>query len=150
LGEQLLKRHGPSNGLCALCGAWEDYNHIFFTFPTAGVRDLLSCDWNPAGAGNFIALAQGLNNPLRRLAWFMFAAQFWTLWNIRYKLAIEGNMIGNPTDVFYQMFIHISVRGFWSDGGTRTCWTWWWATSGGCTHGRGLSTHEYATSTLID
>ncbi|XP_071680548.1 uncharacterized protein [Lolium perenne] len=61
-GEQLLKRHGPSNGLCALCGAWEDCNHIFFTCPTArlmwaGVRELLACNWNPAGARDFIALA---------------------------------------------------------------------------------------------
>jgi hypothetical protein len=85
LGEQLLKRHGPSNGLCALCGAWElgRLQPRFFTCPTArlmwaGVRDLLSCDWNPAGVGEFIALAQGLTNPLRRLTWFTFAALCWT------------------------------------------------------------------------
>ncbi|XP_051221392.1 uncharacterized protein [Lolium perenne] len=111
-GEQLLKRHGPSNGMCALCGAWEDCNHIFFTCPLArlmwaGVRELLSCDWNPAGAGDFIALSQGLSNPLRRLAWFTFAAQCWTLWNIRNKLAIEGKLIGNPADIFYQLSLHM-------------------------------------------
>jgi hypothetical protein len=71
------------------------------------VRDLLSCNWNPAGARDFIALAQGLSNPLRRLAWFTFAVQCWTLWNIRNKLAIEGKMIGNQAGVFYQMSIHM-------------------------------------------
>jgi hypothetical protein len=29
-GQQILTRHGPSNGLCALCGAPEDASHIFF------------------------------------------------------------------------------------------------------------------------
>jgi hypothetical protein len=90
----------------------EDCNHIFFSCPIArmmwaGVRELLHCDWNPAGPGEFIAIAQGLYGPLRRLVWFTFAAQCWTLWTIRNKLTIEGKMIGNPADVFYQMLIHM-------------------------------------------
>jgi RsiW-degrading membrane proteinase PrsW (M82 family) len=51
--------------------------------------------------------AQGLANPLRRLVWYTFAAQCWTIWNTRNKLAIEGKMIGNLVDVFYQMSIHM-------------------------------------------
>jgi hypothetical protein len=73
----------------------------------AEVRNLLSCDWNLAGTRDFIALAQGLSNPLRRLAWFTFAAHCWTLWNIQNNLAIEGKMIGNPADVFYQISINM-------------------------------------------
>jgi hypothetical protein len=73
----------------------------------AGVRELLACDWNPTGIGEFIALAQGLANPLHRLVWYTFAAQCWTLWNTRNKLAIEGKLIGNQADVFYQMSIHM-------------------------------------------
>jgi hypothetical protein len=110
--EQVAKRMGPSDGHCALCGEIEDCNHIFFTchmasFMWAGVRELLHCDWNPAGAGDFIALAQGLAGPLRRLVWFTFATLSWSLWNIRNKLTIEGKMIGNPADAFYHMLIHM-------------------------------------------
>jgi hypothetical protein len=76
-------------------------------FMWAGVRELLHCDWNPAGAGDFIALAQGLAGPLRRLVWFTFATLSWSLWNIRNKLTIEGKMIGNPADAFYHMLIHM-------------------------------------------
>jgi hypothetical protein len=73
--EQVVKRMGPSNGLCALCGDIEDCNHIFFTCPLArfmwaGARDVLQCDWNPAGAGEFLAIAEGLSGPFRRLVWF--------------------------------------------------------------------------------
>jgi hypothetical protein len=68
-GAQLSKRHAPSNGLCALCGEWEDYNHTFFLchlarFMWAGARELLQCDWNPAGPGVFIATSQRLSGNL--------------------------------------------------------------------------------------
>jgi hypothetical protein len=103
---------GPSNGRCALCGELEDCNHIFFTCPMArflwaGARDALHCDWNPAGAGDFIAIAAGLSGRFRRLVWLTFAAQCWPLWHIRNKLTIEGKLIGNPADAFFQMSIHL-------------------------------------------
>jgi hypothetical protein len=65
---QVAKRNGPSDGLCSLCHEPEDCNHIFFLCPMArfmwaGVRELLQCDWNPGGAGDFIALANGLSGP---------------------------------------------------------------------------------------
>jgi hypothetical protein len=109
---QVAKRRGPSDGLCSLCHEPEDCNHIFFLCPMArfmwaGVRELLRCDWNPAGAGDFIALANGLSGPLRRLVWFTFAAQCWSLWNIRNKLTIEGKLIGCPADAFYHMLLHM-------------------------------------------
>jgi hypothetical protein len=110
--EQVAKRMGPSNGLCTLCGELEDCNHIFFTCPMArfmwaGVRDALHCDWNPAGAGDFLAIAAGLSGRFRRLVWLTFAAQCWALWIIRNKLTIEGKLIGNPADAFFQMSIHL-------------------------------------------
>jgi hypothetical protein len=108
--EQVAKRMGPSNGRCALCGDMEDCNHIFFTCPMsrfmwAGIRDILQCGWNPAGAGECLAIAEGLLGPFRRLVWFTFAAQCWARWNICNKLTIEGKLIGNPTDAFFQMSI---------------------------------------------
>jgi hypothetical protein len=75
-------------------------------FMWVGVRELLH-EWNPAGAGDFIALAQGLAGPLHRLVWFTFATLSWSLWNIRNKLTIERKMIGNPADAFYHMLIHM-------------------------------------------
>ncbi|KAK1682868.1 hypothetical protein QYE76_043716 [Lolium multiflorum] len=73
-GEQFAKRQGASNSLCSLCSDWEDCNHIFFSCSItrlmwAGVRKLLSCDWNPTGAGEFIVITRGLSGPLRRLVW---------------------------------------------------------------------------------
>jgi hypothetical protein len=111
-GEQLAKRHGPSNGNCELCGELEDCNHIFFNchlakFLWAGIREILSCTWNPTGVGDFIAIVQGLSGRLRRLAWFTFAAQCWMLWNVRNKLAIEGKVLGNPADAMFKMSIHM-------------------------------------------
>jgi hypothetical protein len=110
--EQVAKRHGPSDGRCAFCGEIEDCNHIFFSchlarFMWAGVRELLSCSWNPAGAGDFVALAQGLSGRFRRLVWFTFAAQSWALWNIRNKLTLEGKLINNPADAIAKMSIYM-------------------------------------------
>jgi hypothetical protein len=52
-GQQILTRHGPSNGICTLCGAPEDASHIFFssslaTFAWSVTRQLLGCNWRSA------------------------------------------------------------------------------------------------------
>jgi hypothetical protein len=73
----------------------------------AGVRELLGDVWNPAGAGQFLAIVHGLSGPLRRTAWFTFAAQCWALWNIRNKLAIEGKLINSPADAMFQMMLYM-------------------------------------------
>jgi hypothetical protein len=80
LGEQISKRHSPSNGLCSLCLETEDCNHIFLSCPMvrlmwSGARELLHCDWNPAGVGDFLPLSHGLFGPFHRLVLFTFAAQ---------------------------------------------------------------------------
>jgi hypothetical protein len=111
-GVQVAKRNGPTNGACALCGEQEDCDHIFFSchlakLMWAGARELLHCDWNPAGAGHFIGIVQNLSGSLRRLAWFTFAAQCWALWNIRNKLAMEGKTINNPADAFFHMITYM-------------------------------------------
>jgi hypothetical protein len=60
--DQVAKRNGPLNGECSLCRELEDCNHIFFNcslaqFMWAAVRELLQCDWNPAGIGEFLAIS---------------------------------------------------------------------------------------------
>jgi hypothetical protein len=82
--EQVAKRQGPPNGCYSLCGEVDDCNHIFFAchmaqFMWACIREILQCNWNPAGAGGFVALAQGLSGSFRRTAWFTFTSMFWTL-----------------------------------------------------------------------
>jgi hypothetical protein len=108
--DHVAKWNGPSNGECSLCGELEDCNHIFFNcslakFMWAAFRELLHCDWNPAGIGEFLAIAQGLTGAYRRLVWFAFAALCWTLWTIRNKLTIEGSIIGKPADALCKMTI---------------------------------------------
>jgi hypothetical protein len=109
---QVAKRKGPSNGLCALCGEPEDCDHIFFKcalarFLWAGVRELLHCSWNPAGAGDFLAISHGLAGAYRRVVWYSFAALAWALWNIRNKLTMEGVLIGKPADALFKMIVYM-------------------------------------------
>jgi RsiW-degrading membrane proteinase PrsW (M82 family) len=73
----------------------------------AAIREILHCDWNPAGAGEFLAIAQGLSGRYRRLVWFAFAAQCWALWNVRNKMIFDGSLISNPSDVLYKMLIYM-------------------------------------------
>jgi hypothetical protein len=73
----------------------------------AGVREILTCLWNPAGAGDFLAISQGLTGSMRRVVWFTFAAQCWALWIIRNKLTIEGKVINKPADAIFQMLIYV-------------------------------------------
>jgi hypothetical protein len=72
-----------------------------------GVRELLNCSWDPTGVGDFVSIVQGLARSMRRLVWFTFATQCWSLWNIRNKLAIDGNIISSPADAIFKMFIYM-------------------------------------------
>ena len=73
----------------------------------ARVRELLKCDWNPAGAGEFLSITHGLVGSYRRLVWFTFAAQCWALWNVRNKLTFEDRLIDKPADVMYNMLLYM-------------------------------------------
>ena len=51
-GIEVLKRNGPGSEYCALCGALEDTNYIFFHCVLSKlvwrwVRSLLQVTWNP-------------------------------------------------------------------------------------------------------
>jgi RsiW-degrading membrane proteinase PrsW (M82 family) len=73
----------------------------------AGVRKLLHCAWNPAGAGDFLAISHGLTGAYRGVVWFTFAALTWTLWNIRNKLTMEATLIGKPADTLFKMLVYM-------------------------------------------
>lgn len=58
--DQIMKRHRPSDGRCALCGQ-ENTSHIFFSchlarFMWIGVRELLGCEWDPACFADFFTI----------------------------------------------------------------------------------------------
>jgi hypothetical protein len=113
-GQQLVTRHGPSNGLCALCGAPEDASHIFFAcslakFAWSVLRQLLGCNWCPANFAQFHAILSGFSGYARKLLWVLFLAQSWALWNTRNKLAIEKKVISNPADIIYKIIILLQL-----------------------------------------
>ena len=93
--DNIRHRHGPSNGRCALCGEFEDTNHIFFTCPLAkfmwsAMRELLQCDWNPACFPDvYRELRRYMGQP-KRILWSCCAALVWSLWTTRNKFTIEG------------------------------------------------------------
>jgi hypothetical protein len=113
-GQQIVTRHGPSNGLCALCGAPEDASHIFFAcslakFAWSVLRQLLGCNWCPANFAQFHAILSGFSGYARKLLWVLFLAQSWALWNTRNKLAIEKKVISNPADIIYKIIILLQL-----------------------------------------
>jgi hypothetical protein len=93
--DQILKRRGPSDGLCALCGLPENVNHIFFRcvlaqFVWAGVRDMLGVTWNPSCFTTWERCIQNLNIKSKRFLRVLFTAICWALWKIRNKFTIEA------------------------------------------------------------
>lgn len=68
-GDQLVLRHGPSDGLCALCGDLEDTNHIFFNcslakFMWSAWRQCFDVSWNPISFYQWWLI---VNTPLPKL-----------------------------------------------------------------------------------
>jgi hypothetical protein len=111
---QLATRHGPSNGLCALCGSPEDASHIFFScalavFAWSVLRQLLGCSWHPANFAQFHHILSSLAGPPRRLLWLLFLAQSWALWQVRNKLAIEKMVLNHPSDVIFKSMVFLQL-----------------------------------------
>ena len=68
----IVHRHGPSSGVCALCGEYEYTNHIFCTCPLAkfmwsAVRELLQCTWNPSCFADLSRLLNSTRGQTRRV-----------------------------------------------------------------------------------
>ena len=108
--EQLLKRQGPSNGLCELCHRPESADHIFFScvfakLAWAGWRDMFLVQWNPASLAECLALFLQLPGKQHRPFWILLAAQCWAIWQIRNKYSIERVFPNNPANVFFKTLI---------------------------------------------
>jgi hypothetical protein len=112
--EQIHRRHGRSNGQCALCGQVESINHIFFScvlasFMWSGIREAFGVQWNPKTLDDFLAILNQLTPIVRQSFWILFAAESWALWLIRNKLTIENSFPKQPADRFYKtaMFLQL-------------------------------------------
>jgi hypothetical protein len=92
---QINRRHGASDGNCALCGQFETVDHIFFTchlasFAWSGIREALGVQWNSQYFQDFFLIS--LSSSFKTLIWMLFAAQSWVLWNIRNKISIKHKL----------------------------------------------------------
>jgi hypothetical protein len=93
--EQLVKRHGPSDGHCVLCGIPETSDHVFFNYHLAKflwswVRSMFSVQWNPTSISQFFDILNLFSGKARKFIWLIFAAQSWALCKIHNKFLIEG------------------------------------------------------------
>jgi hypothetical protein len=112
--EQIHRRHGRSNGQCALCGQVESISHIFFScvlarFVWSGIREAFGVQWNPNNLVDFLAILQQLTPIVRQAFWILFAAQSWALWLIRNKLTIENSFPKQPADCFYKTVMFLQL-----------------------------------------
>jgi hypothetical protein len=109
---QIFRRHGASDGKCALCGSSETVDHFFFSchlacFAWSGIREALGVQWNPQSFQDFVGIVNSLPRNFKSVIWLLFAAQSWALWIIRNKLTIEHKLPSQPADCFFKTSIFL-------------------------------------------
>lgn len=87
-GTEVLKRHGPGDGMCPLCDVPETGSHILFS--CMATRSLwsficedLGPDWEALDLAEFLETRANQTKRHRRLFWLVFAALAWMLWTTR-------------------------------------------------------------------
>ena len=83
-GTEVLKRHGPGNGLCPLCDVPDTGSHILFSCTASRalwsfVREALGPDWETLDLVEFLEARATQPGRQRCLFWLIFAAMSWTL-----------------------------------------------------------------------
>ena len=106
-GTEVLKRHGPGNGLCPLCLVPETGTHIVFSCVAAQalwcfVREALGPEWEAHDLAEFLQVRATQVGRKRRLFWLIFAAMMWTLWTTRNKMVIERVFPRRASDSFFK------------------------------------------------
>uniref|UniRef100_A0A453ED06 Reverse transcriptase zinc-binding domain-containing protein n=1 Tax=Aegilops tauschii subsp. strangulata TaxID=200361 RepID=A0A453ED06_AEGTS len=81
-GTEVLKRHGPGNGLCPLCHVPETGTHILFSCVAVQalwgfVREALGPEWEAHDLAGFLQVRATQVGRKRRLFWLIFAAMMW-------------------------------------------------------------------------
>ncbi|KAE8815280.1 retrotransposon unclassified [Hordeum vulgare] len=106
-GTEVLKRHGPSNGICPLCHVPETGSHILFSCVAAQalwgfVRESLGPEWEAHDLAEFLQVRATQAGRKRRLFWLIFVALTWTLWTTRNKMVIEQVFQWHASDSFFK------------------------------------------------
>ncbi|KAE8798766.1 hypothetical protein D1007_25950 [Hordeum vulgare] len=106
-GTEVLKRHGPGNGISSLCHVPETGSHILFSCVAAQalwcfVREALGPEWEAYDLADFLQVRATQVGRKRRLFWLIFAATMWTLWTTRNKMVIEKVFQRRASDSFFK------------------------------------------------
>ncbi|KAE8775676.1 Heparanase-like protein 2 [Hordeum vulgare] len=106
-GTEVLKCHGPDNGLCPLCHVPETESHIMFSCVAAQalwcfVREALGPEWEAQQLADFLQVRATQVGRKRRLFWLVFEAMMWTLWTTRNKMVIERVFKRRASDSFFK------------------------------------------------
>uniref|UniRef100_A0A453KKF4 Reverse transcriptase zinc-binding domain-containing protein n=1 Tax=Aegilops tauschii subsp. strangulata TaxID=200361 RepID=A0A453KKF4_AEGTS len=106
-GTEVLKRHGPGNGLCPLCHVPETGTHILFSCVAAQalwcfVREALGPEWEAQDLAEFLQVRATQVGRKCRLFWLIFAAMMWTLWTTGNKMVIERLFSQRASDSFFK------------------------------------------------
>jgi len=106
-GTEVLKRHGPGDGICPLCAGPETRTHILFSCTAARVlwtfvREALGPDWEALNLAEFLQLQAIQPARHRRLFWLIFATMSWTLWTTRNKMVIDKVFPKKASDSFFK------------------------------------------------
>jgi hypothetical protein len=111
---QINRRHGATDGSCALCGQLETVDHIFFTcdlaaFAWSGIREAFGVSWNPRTFQEFFNIVNSLAPSFKQTICLLFAAQSWALWNIRNKLTIKHKLPSQPADYIFKTSVFLQL-----------------------------------------
>ena len=106
--EQILKRYGPTDGKCPLCGSSETLDHLMFQCATAVfvwsvIRDTLDWPACPQNLTEVLSLTKNGPTEIFSVSWIGIAAVWWSLWTIRNKLIFEKKIIKKPYDAIFRI-----------------------------------------------
>ena len=107
-GVEVLKRHGPGDGMCPLCATVEDANHIFFSCCTAQFlwscfRETVGGQWCNTNFPDLLAEIQASPPRYRHIRWLCVGVLAWTLWTVRNRLVIQKVPLRRATDSIFKM-----------------------------------------------
>ena len=107
-GVEVLKRNGPGDGMCPICGTIEDANHIFFSchsaqFLWACFRETVGGQWCNTNFPDLLAELNASPTRYRHIRWLCVGVLAWTLWNIRNKLVIQKVPLRRATDAIFEL-----------------------------------------------
>lgn len=106
-GVEVLKRQGPGDGICPLCGTVETSNHIFSCvsaqFLWGCLREVIGGNWCHTNFPDLLSEVQSSPLTGRHIRWLLIGVLAWTLWTVRNKLVIQRVPLRRATDAVFKM-----------------------------------------------